>query len=216
MADFGYDVSDYCDVDPIFGTLADFDALVARAHALGVKVIIDQVWRTPATGTLVRGKPGQPRQPRADWYVWHDPKPDGSPPNNWQSVFGGPAWTWDARRRQYYMHNFLKEQPQVNGHHPAVQQAFLDVARFWLERGIDGFRIDAINFMMFDPGFRDNPPAPLDDGIPRTRRSITSSTPTTRATTRSPASSNASALCSTAMTRASRWPRSAAPTAIAR
>ena len=169
MRDFGYDVADYCDVDPIFGTLADFDALVARAHALGLKILIDQVYahtsdlhpwfmesRTSHTGRY------------ADWYVWADAKPDGSPPSNWQSVFGGPAWTWDARRGQYYMHNFLKEQPQLNGHNPEVQAALIGVARFWLDRGVDGFRVDAINFMMHDPKLSDNPPAP-DTGKPRTR-----------------------------------------------
>ena len=106
--------------------------------------------------------------PRADWYVWADPKPDGAPPCNWQSVFGGPAWTWDARRGQYYLHNFLAQQPQLNGHNPDVQQAMLDVARFWLERGVDGFRIDALNFAMHDPLLRNNPPAP-DTGKVRTR-----------------------------------------------
>ena len=105
--------------------------------------------------------------PRADWYVWADPKPDGSPPNNWQSVFGGPSWTWDARRGQYYLHNFLPEQPDLNLHNPEVQDALLDVARFWLDRGVDGFRFDAINFAMHDPELRDNPPA--EPGGKRTR-----------------------------------------------
>jgi alpha-glucosidase len=169
QADFGYDVSDYRDVDPLFGTLADFDALVARAHSLGLKVVIDQVWshtsdRHPWFAASRAAGDGD----HADWYVWADAKPDGSPPSNWQSVFGGPAWTWDARRRQYYLHNFLPQQPQINGHHPAVQAALLDVARFWLERGVDGFRLDAINFLMPDPGLTDNPPAP-EDGTPRTR-----------------------------------------------
>ena len=160
MADFGYDVSDYCGVDPIFGTLDDFDALVARAHALGLKIIIDQVWsHTSDQHAWFRESRQSRSNPRADWYVWADPKPDGSPPSNWQSVFGGPAWTWDARRQQYYLHNFLKEQPDLNMHNPAVQDAILDVARFWLGRGVDGFRIDAINFAMHDPQLRDNPPA---------------------------------------------------------
>ncbi|HEY8591416.1 MAG TPA: alpha-glucosidase [Sphingomicrobium sp.] len=168
MRDFGYDVSDYCDVDPVFGTLADFDALLARAHALKLKVIIDQVyshssdqhpWFAESRSSRTNGK--------ADWYVWADAKPDGSPPNNWQAVFGGPAWQWDARRGQYYLHNFLPEQPDLNVHNPAVQQALLDVARFWLDRGVDGFRIDAINFAMHDPQLRDNPPAA--DGGKRTR-----------------------------------------------
>jgi alpha-glucosidase len=169
MRDFGYDVSDYCDVDPIFGTLADFDALVARAHELGLKVIIDQVYaHTSDQHPWFVSSRHEPNGPHGDWYVWADPKPDGSPPNNWQSVFGGPAWTWDGRRRQYYFHNFLKEQPQINGHSPAVQQAFLDAARFWLDRGVDGFRLDALNHMLFDPKFRNNPPQPPSDQI-RTR-----------------------------------------------
>ncbi len=169
MKDFGYDVADYCGVDPIFGSLKDFDALVARAHDLGLKVLIDQVfshssdqhpWFVDSRSSATAAK--------ADWYVWADARPDGSPPSNWQSVFGGPAWTWDARRGQYYMHNFLKEQPQLNVHNPEVQAALLDVLRFWLDRGVDGFRMDAVNFAMHDPQLRDNPPAP-DNGKPRTR-----------------------------------------------
>ncbi|WP_225007505.1 MULTISPECIES: alpha-amylase family glycosyl hydrolase [Novosphingobium] len=169
MDDFGYDVSDYCDVDPIFGTLADFDALVARAHALGLKVTIDQVYAHTSDQHPWFVESRQSRDnPKADWYVWADPKPDGSPPSNWQSVFGGPAWRWDARRCQYYLHNFLASQPQVNAHNPDVQQALLDVMKFWLDRGVDGFRIDALNFLMHDPALRDNPPAP-EDGRRRTR-----------------------------------------------
>lgn len=169
MRDFGYDVSDYCDVDPVFGTLADFDALIARAHALGLKVIVDQVYAHtsdlhPWFAESRAGREGA----RADWYVWHDPKPDGTPPNNWQSVFGGPAWTWDGRRRQYYMHTFLKEQPQLNVHNPEVQDALLAVTRFWLERGVDGFRLDALNHSMHDLKLRDNPAA-HDTGAVRTR-----------------------------------------------
>ena len=158
MKDFGYDVSDYRGVDPIFGTLADFDALVARAHALGLKVLIDQVYSHTSDEHewFVESRSSRDNA-KADWYVWADPKPDGSPPNNWQSVFGGPSWTWDARREQYYHHSFLKEQPQLNLHLPAVQDAALDVARFWLERGVDGFRLDALNFAMHDPALRDNP-----------------------------------------------------------
>lgn len=169
MKDFGYDVADYCDVDPIFGTLADFDALVARAHALGLKVMIDQVYAHTSDQHPWFAASRQTRDnPLADWYVWADAKPEGSPPSNWQSVFGGPAWTWDARRGQYYLHNFLSSQPQLNCHNPAVQEALLGVARFWLDRGVDGFRLDALNFAMHDPALRDNPPAP-DDGKPRTR-----------------------------------------------
>ncbi len=169
MRDFGYDVSDYCGVDPIFGSLADFDALIARAHALGLKVIVDQVYAHSSDLHPWFAESRQDRaNPRAGWYVWADPKRDGGPPNNWQSVFGGPAWTWDARRGQYYMHTFLKEQPQLNGHNPAVQDALLEVAEFWLKRGVDGFRLDALNHAMHDPRLRNNPPAP-GDGRPRSR-----------------------------------------------
>ena len=161
MKDFGYDVADYCDVDPIFGTLADFDRLIARAHALGLKIITDLVLaHTSDQHAWFRDSRRSRSGDRADWYVWADARPDGSPPNNWQSVFAGPAWTWDARRGQYYLHNFLPEQPQLNLHNMAVQDALLDAARFWLERGVDGFRFDAINFAMHDPALTDNPPAP--------------------------------------------------------
>lgn len=169
MKDFGYDVADYCGVDPIFGNLADFDALVARAHELGLKVLIDQVYAHTSDEHPWFAESRQSRNgPKADWYVWADAKPDGSPPSNWQSVFGGPAWTWDARRGQYYLHNFLPGQPQLNCHLPQVQDALLDAARFWLERGVDGFRLDALNFSMHNPDLTDNPPAP-DDGKVRTR-----------------------------------------------
>ena len=168
MRDFGYDVADYRDVDPLFGTLADFDALLERAHALNLKVIIDQVYsHSSDQHAWFRESRSSRTNAKSDWYVWVDAKTDGSPPNNWQSVFGGPAWQWDARRGQYYLHNFLTEQPDLNVHSPAVQDALLDVARFWLNRGVDGFRIDAINFAMHDPQLRDNPPA--SDSGKRTR-----------------------------------------------
>jgi alpha-glucosidase len=171
MKDFGYDVADYRAVDPIFGSLADFDVLITRAHALGLKVLIDQVYAHTSDQHAWFAESRTSREnPRAEWYVWADPKADGSPPNNWQSVFGGPAWTWDARRGQYFMHNFLSSQPQLNVHLPAVQDALIDVARFWLDRGVDGFRIDAINFAMFDPALADNPPAPPSNR-PRSRPS---------------------------------------------
>ncbi|MBU3972023.1 MAG: alpha-glucosidase, partial [Alphaproteobacteria bacterium] len=168
MKDFGYDVADYCDVDPVFGTLADFDRLIARAHALGLRIITDLVLaHTSDQHPWFRDSRQSRTGPRADWYVWADAKPDGSPPSNWQSVFAGPAWTWDARRGQYYLHNFLPEQPQLNLHNGAVQDALLDAARFWLDRGVDGFRFDAINFAMHDPALTDNPTAP--PGGKRTR-----------------------------------------------
>ncbi len=159
MRDFGYDIADYCDVDPIFGTLADFDRLLERAHALGLKVLIDQVYaHTADTHAWFLESREDRTNSKADWYVWADPKPDGSPPSNWQAVFGGPCWTWDARREQYYLHNFLPSQPQLNGHNPAVQDALEAAMTFWLDRGVDGFRLDAVNFMMHDPALTDNPP----------------------------------------------------------
>jgi alpha-glucosidase len=160
MKDFGYDVADYCDVDPIFGTLADFDALIEKAHSLNLKVLIDQVYaHTSDLHAWFTQSRADRNNAKSDWYVWQDPRPDGSPPNNWQSVFGGPAWTWDARRGQFYMHNFLKEQPQLNVHNPEVQDALLGAAQFWLDRGVDGFRMDAINFAMHNRALTDNPPA---------------------------------------------------------
>ncbi len=166
MRDFGYDVADYCDVDPLFGTLADFDRLIARAHELGLKIMIDQVLSHTAEAHpwFVESRKSRDNA-KSDWYVWADPKQDGNPPNNWLSVFGGSAWQWDARRRQYYMHNFLVSQPQMNFHHPEVQQAHLDNVRFWLERGVDGFRMDACNFHFHDRSLRDNPPALQRDSV---------------------------------------------------
>jgi alpha-glucosidase len=159
MKDFGYDVSDYLAVDPIFGTLDDFDALLERAHALGLKVIIDQVYaHTSDQHAWFRESRASRDGAKSDWYVWADPKGDGTPPNNWLSVFYGSSWSWDGRRGQYYLHNFLPSQPNLNVHNPAVQQALFDTARFWLDRGVDGFRLDAINFAMHDPLLTDNPP----------------------------------------------------------
>lgn len=158
MKDYGYDVSDHRDVDPLFGSLADADALIKRAHELGLKVIIDQVWSHSSDRHAWFAQSRESRDnPRADWYVWADAKPDGAPPNNWQAMFGGPSWTWDARRRQYYLHNFLPEQPDLNVRNPQVQDALLDIARFWLERGVDGFRLDVVNFLVQDAELRDNP-----------------------------------------------------------
>ena len=162
MKDFGYDVADYCGIDPSFGSFADFDRIIEKAHALGLKVIIDQVYSHTSDEHAWFQESRQDRtNPKADWYVWADPKPDGSPPSNWQSVFGGSAWQWDGPRKQYYLHNFLTSQPDLNVHNRAVQDALLDVARFWLARGVDGFRLDALNFSMHDPELRDNPPSGL-------------------------------------------------------
>lgn len=159
MKDFGYDVSDYRAVDPMFGTLDDFDRLLEEAHGLGLKVMIDQVLSHTSDRHPWFEQSRQDRtNPRADWYVWAEPRPDGTPPNNWLSAFGGPAWQWDTRRCQYYLHNFLVSQPDLNYHNPEVIDAVLEEVRFWLERGVDGFRLDALNFAFHDQRLRDNPP----------------------------------------------------------
>ncbi len=161
MKDFGYDVADYCGVDPIFGSLDDFDRMLSEAHRLGLKVIIDQVYsHTSDRHPWFRESLGSRSNAKADWYVWAEPRVDGTPPNNWLSVFGGPAWEWEPRRRQYYLHNFLKEQPDLNVHNRDVQAAVLDAAEFWLKRGVDGFRIDVANLFCHDPLLRDNPASP--------------------------------------------------------
>lgn len=161
MRDFGYDVTDYCDIEPLFGSLADFDALLDVAHARGLKLILDFVpnhtsdqhpWFLESRASL--------GNPKRDWYVWREPKPDGSAPNNWESEFGGPAWTFDEPTGQYYYHAYLKEQPDLNWRHPEVRQAMCDVLRFWFERGIDGFRVDAIHHLCEDDEYRDNPVDP--------------------------------------------------------
>ncbi|OCX62272.1 alpha-glucosidase [Thioclava sp. SK-1] len=163
MADMGYDVANYRDIDPLFGTLADFDALVTRAHALGLKVIIDQVisHSSDKHPWFQDAKKGGAKK---DWYVWADPKEDGAPPNNWLSVFGGSSWEYAPENRQYYLHNFLIEQPDLNMHNPAVQDELLDVLRFWLERGVDGFRLDTVNYYFHDAQLRDNPAMAPDGG----------------------------------------------------
>ncbi|MBD9373137.1 alpha-glucosidase [Rhizobium sp. ARZ01] len=159
MADMGYDVSDYCDVDPMFGTLAEFDEMLGEAHRLGLKVIIDQVIsHTSDQHPWFKESRASRDNDKADWYVWADPKKDGTAPNNWLSVFGGPAWEWDGVRRQYYMHNFLASQPDLNFHNREVQQTLLTAMRFWLDRGVDGFRLDTVNYYFHDAELRDNPP----------------------------------------------------------
>lgn len=154
MNDFGYDVEDYRDVDPMFGTLQDFERLTEKAHSLGLKVIIDLV----LSHTSIK-HPWFRDNSKKEWYVWADPKNDGTPPNNWQSIFGGSAWEFDSAHGQYYMHNFLTQQPDLNYHNPEVQDEALDIARFWLEKGVEGFRLDTVNFYFHDPELRDNPPS---------------------------------------------------------
>ena len=160
MADFGYDVSDYCDVDPVFGDLARFDALLADAHARGIRVMLDWVpnhtsdrhaWFSESRASRSSAK--------RDWYVWRDPGSDGGPPNNWVAMFGGPAWELDRATSQYYLRSFLKEQPDLNWRNPEVERAMHGVLRFWLDRGVDGFRIDVIHRIAKDPQLRDNPPS---------------------------------------------------------
>ena len=161
MKDFGYDVSDYCDVDPMFGTLADFDAVINTAHGLGIKVMIDLVLsHTSDQHDWFQTSRMDRTNEKSNWYVWADPKPDGTPPNNWLSIFGGSAWQWNTEREQYFLHNFLTSQPDLNFHEPQVQSALLDVAQFWLDKGVDGFRLDTINFYVHDKQLRDNPALP--------------------------------------------------------
>ena len=168
MADFGYDVSDYTDVDPIFGSLADFDTLLAAAHDRRIRVVVDYVpnHTSDRHPWFIESRSSQ-HNPKRAWYVWRDAKPDGSPPNNWVSMFAGPAWEWDAATQQYYLHTFLKEQPDLDWRNPETRAAMFDVARFWLDRGADGFRIDVAPMVMKDPELRDNPPNPSPDELHR-------------------------------------------------
>ena len=161
MKDFGYDVADYTDVDPLFGDLAAFDRLLADAHARGLRVIVDFVpnHTSDQHAWFIESRSSR-SSPKRDWYVWRDPKPDGGPPNNWISVFGGSAWALDAPTGQYYLHSFLAEQPDLDWRNPDVKRAMFDVLRFWLDRGVDGFRIDVAQFIAKDPLYRDNPPHP--------------------------------------------------------
>ena len=161
MADMGYDVEDYTDIDPIFGRLADFDAMLEKAHGLGLKVIIDQVLPHSSNRHLFFQASRQSRDnARADWNVWADPKHGGSAPNNWQSLFGGIAWEWEPRRKQCYVHNFRKEQPDWNFHNREVQDHLLGTMRFWPERGVDGFRPDTANLYFHDAPLRDDAASP--------------------------------------------------------
>jgi len=168
MADFGYDVSDYRAVDPMFGSMDDFDRLLSRAHRLGLKVIIDQVLsHTSIDHEWFRESRSSRDNPKADWYVWADARADGTPPNNWLSIFGGVAWRWEPRRGQYYLHNFLSSQPDLNFHNPQLRAAVLDNLRFWLDKGVDGLRLDAVNFCFHDRELRNNPAKPVEARIAR-------------------------------------------------
>lgn len=161
MADFGYDVSDYHDVDPVFGTLDDFKALLAAAHARGLKVLIDLVPNhTSDLHPWFEDSRSSRNSSKRDWYVWRDAKADGSPPNNWPAAFGGPAWTFDEASGQYYLHSFLPQQPDLNWANPEVRAAIQEVMRFWLDLGVDGFRVDAVDRLSKDADMRDNPPNP--------------------------------------------------------
>ncbi len=158
MKDFGYDIQDYCDVDPLFGNLVDFDVMLAEAHELGLRVVIDlALSHTSNEHDWFLQSKADRSNAKADWYVWADPRPDGSAPNNWLAVFGGSAWAWSPKRQQYYLHNFLVEQPDLNVHNADVQKALLDTCEFWLKRGVDGFRLDVVNFLTHDRQLRDNP-----------------------------------------------------------
>ena len=161
MADYGYDISDYRAIDPLFGTLADLDALVAEAHGLGLKLILDLVPNhTSDQHAWFRESRVSRHNPKRDWYIWRDAAPGGGPPNNWLANFGGGAWEWDAPTGQYYYHAYLKEQPDLNWRNPEVRAAIHEVMRFWLDRGVDGFRVDVLWHLLKDARFRDNPPNP--------------------------------------------------------
>ncbi|WP_282166208.1 alpha-glucosidase family protein [Shewanella japonica] len=163
MKDFGYDISDYLDVDPMFGTMNDFDELIAKAHKLNIKVVIDQVLsHTSDEHAWFKQSKLSRDNDKSDWYVWADPQEDGTAPNNWLAIFGGCAWEWEPRRQQYYLHNFLKSQPDLNFHNLEVRKAVLDNVEFWLKKGVDGFRLDAITFCYHDEQLRDNPAKPKE------------------------------------------------------
>lgn len=172
MADFGYDVADYTGVDPLFGTMADFDHLVAALHERGIRLILDFVPNhTSEKHPWFQEARASGESPRRDWYIWRDPAPGGGPPNNWVSQAGGSAWTFDEATGQYYYHAFLKEQPDLNWRNPAVRRAMYDALRFWLAKGVDGFRVDVLWHMIKDAGFRDDPLNPsYVEGEPDFRR----------------------------------------------
>ena len=161
MADFGYDVSDYTDIHPIFGTMEDFDELITEVHKRGMKLILDLVPNhTSDQHPWFLESRSSKDNPKRDWYIWKDPGPEGEEPNNWLAAFGGKAWEWDADTGQYYYHSFLKEQPDLNWRNPQVQEAVYNEMRFWLDKGVDGFRVDVMWHLIKDDQFRDNPPNP--------------------------------------------------------
>ncbi len=162
MKDFGYDVSDYRDIDPLFGTMADLDSLLEATHKRGMKLILDFVpnHTSDQHPWFIESRSSRDN-PKRDWYIWKDAKPGGEPPNNWIANFGGIGWTWDEKTQQFYYHAFLVEQPDLNWRNPEVQVAMMDVLRFWLDKGVDGFRVDVMNHLIKDEQFRDNPPNPL-------------------------------------------------------
>lgn len=167
MADYGYDVADYCGVDPMFGTMADFDGLLAAAHTKGLKLIVDLVPNhTSIAHPWFQASRSSKADPKRDWYIWRDPAPGGGPPNNWLSIFGGPAWEYDPSTEQYYLHSFLVGQPDLNWRNPEIERVMFDAMRFWLDKGVDGFRIDVLWMLIKDGQFRDNPPDPdWKDGV---------------------------------------------------
>jgi alpha-glucosidase len=188
MKDFGYDVSDYYDVDPIFGNIEDFKKLINEAHSFNIKVLIDQVWsHCSKDHAWFKESAKDKKNSKHDWFVWADPKPDGTAPNNWLSYFGGPAWTWDSQREQYYLHHFLPAQPNLNLWNPNVRQTIKDISSFWLNLGVDGFRLDAIQTYLSDKNLRDNPPClpndvtdiPTSNPMSRQKRIYTSNLPET-------------------------------------
>jgi alpha-glucosidase len=164
MADFGYDVADHCDIDPVFGTLEDVDALIADAAGRGIEVWLDFVPNhTSDRHRWFEASRSSREDPHRDWYVWRDPAPDGGPPNNWKRHFASePAWTFDDRTGQYYLHHFLPEQPDVNWDTPALREAQLDVLRFWMARGVRGFRADVVHLIGQDRSYPDDPPGSWD------------------------------------------------------
>ena len=158
MKDMGYDVSDYTSIDPLFGTIQDFEKLIEKTKRNKIKIIIDQVLSHSSDAhQFFKLSKSSTNNSKSNWYVWANAKPDGSPPNNWLSVFGGSAWEWDTTREQYFLHNFLKSQPDFNFHNEEVQNWLLSTVKFWLEKGVDGFRLDTANYYFHDQNLRDNP-----------------------------------------------------------